>query len=115
MVRSETTTGFGSSDYATYAWQIPLRATLDAIPGIATNTIKRDGKGTVSVALLGSRWFLPADVNPASLTLGNDDGVDTRSSVRCGAAPIFVGGRGGRPVAESESAPAEGRGASLLL
>jgi hypothetical protein len=31
----------------------------------------------VSVAILGSRWFRVADVDPASLRLGNDDGLDT--------------------------------------
>jgi uncharacterized membrane protein len=60
-----------------YAWHIPIRVALDLIPGSATNTIKRDGRGTVTVALLGSRWFRAADVDPASLSLGNDDGQDT--------------------------------------
>lgn len=60
-----------------FAWRIPIRVSLDLVPGSATNTIKRDGRGTVTVALLGSRWFRAADVDPASLTLGNDDGQDT--------------------------------------
>jgi hypothetical protein len=59
-------------------WTIPVRAALDILPGSAGNSIKLGGgSSTVAVAILGSRWFRAADVTPASLTLGDDDGLDT--------------------------------------
>jgi uncharacterized membrane protein len=69
-------TGFGNASI-TFLWTIPIRARIDVVPGVAANTVKRDGRGTVTVAILGSRWFRATDVNPATLTLGNDDGVET--------------------------------------
>ncbi len=68
--------GFGNASL-TFVWTIPIRARLDVVPGSVANAIKRDGRGTVTVAILGSRWFRATDVNPATLTLGNDDGVET--------------------------------------
>jgi len=63
---------------------IPMRATIDVDPGSAANAIKLSSRGTVTVALLGSRWFRAGDVDPATLTLGNDDGLDTRVSSKKG-------------------------------
>jgi uncharacterized membrane protein len=62
---------------------IPMRAAIDLDPSSTTNAI-RLGKGTVTVAVLGSRWFRAADVDPASLTFGNDDGLDTPVSMKKG-------------------------------
>jgi uncharacterized membrane protein len=62
---------------------IPMRAAIDLDPSSATNAIKL-GKGTVTVAVLGSRWFRATDVDPASLTLGNDDGLDTPVAMKKG-------------------------------
>jgi hypothetical protein len=50
---------------------------VDVVPASAANTINLDSRGTVSVAVLGSRWFRAADLDPVSLTLGNGDGLET--------------------------------------
>jgi hypothetical protein len=80
------TGGFASADVINNVGKILGSDVVDGSPHVSlvwsdktdpTPTAKRDGKGTVSVAVLGSRWFRPADVNPTTLTLGNDDGVDT--------------------------------------
>jgi len=63
---------------------IPMRAAIDLDPSSTANAIKL-GKGTVTVAILGSRWFRATDVDPASLTLGNDDGLDTPVAMKKGA------------------------------
>jgi uncharacterized membrane protein len=67
-----------------YLVSIPMRATIDVDPSSTANTIKLDRKGSVTVAILGSRWFRATDVDPASLTLGNDDGLDTPISMKKG-------------------------------
>ena len=65
----------GAADNTSFIWTIPMHVTVDAIPGSSTNAVKLDGRGTLAVAMLGSRWFRAADLDPASLTLGNDDGM----------------------------------------
>jgi uncharacterized membrane protein len=57
-------------------WHIPARVELDVVPGAATS-VKLVGAGTVAPALLGSPWFHAGDIDPASLTLGNDNGNET--------------------------------------
>jgi hypothetical protein len=64
---------------------IPMRAAIDVDPSSTANAIKLSSKGTVTVAILGSRWFRATDVDPASLTLGNDDGLDTPVALKKGA------------------------------
>jgi uncharacterized membrane protein len=56
-------------------WTIAIQATLDLVPGDASNQLRLGRR--VSAAILGSPWFQAAKVDPASLTLGNDDGQDT--------------------------------------
>ena len=58
-------------------WQVALRAAIDAVPGDATNAIKTAGGGTVSVTVLGSRWFDAAQIDARTVTVGNEDGTDT--------------------------------------
>ena len=52
-----------------------VRVELDVVPGSGA-TVKL-GKGSVAVALLGSRWFQAGEIDPGTLTLGNDNGIET--------------------------------------
>jgi uncharacterized membrane protein len=70
-------TGQAISGNGGYLWSVFVRAAMDLLPGRSANVIKLDGRGTVDAVLLGSRWFNAADVDRASLTLGNDDGIET--------------------------------------
>jgi uncharacterized membrane protein len=65
-----------SFDFLGMLWQIPVRTELDVVPG-AGSSIKVGGTGNVAAALLGSPWFHAADIDPNSLTLGNDNGTET--------------------------------------
>jgi len=56
-------------------WTIAIQATLDLVPGDASNRLRLGRR--VSAAILGSPWFQAAKVDLGSLTLGNDDGQDT--------------------------------------
>ena len=58
-------------------WQVVLRAAIDAVPGDATNAIRLAGAGTVNVTVFGSRYFDAAQIDPRTVTLGNEDGSDT--------------------------------------
>jgi len=60
-------------------WQVPIRAAIDLMPGSSANSLKIDGKGKVQVA-----------VNPASLTLGDEDARDTPVSQSNKSQPISV-------------------------
>jgi uncharacterized membrane protein len=57
-------------------WQIPVRVAMDVVPG-AVSSIKLGGTGNVAAALLGSPWFHAGDIDPNTLTLGNDNGTET--------------------------------------
>jgi len=57
-------------------WHIPVRVVMDVVPGAGTS-VKLGGTGTVAPTLLGSQWFNVGDIDPASLTLGNDNGAET--------------------------------------
>lgn len=76
--------------WASVVWTIPIQVALDVVPKGPTNLIKLDGKGQVTAAILGSRWFRAADVDPASLTLGNDDGLETPIARRKGSPSAKV-------------------------
>ena len=65
-------------------WQVAVRAEVDVVPG-ADATV-RLGKGTVPVALLGSPWFHAADIDGGTLTLGNDNGIETPVARKKGQA-----------------------------
>jgi probable HAF family extracellular repeat protein len=58
-------------------WEVPLRAAIDIVPGTEPNVLKIGGKGKLQVAVLSSGFFDAAAVDPASLTLGNEDAQDT--------------------------------------
>jgi probable HAF family extracellular repeat protein len=58
-------------------WDVALRAGIDVVPGDASNLIKLGGGGSVSVAVLTTRYFDAAQVDPATVTLGNEDARDT--------------------------------------
>lgn len=66
---------FGGFQNTGLLWQVAVRVEMDVVPG-AGATI-RLGKGTVAAALLGSRWFQTGEIDPGTLTLGNDDGIET--------------------------------------
>jgi uncharacterized membrane protein len=66
---------FGDFQNTGLLWQVPVRVETDVVP--TTGTTVRLGKGRVSVALLGSPWFHAGDIDPGTLTLGNDDGIET--------------------------------------
>jgi uncharacterized membrane protein len=65
-------------------WQIPVRVALDVVPGAGTS-VKMGGPGTVAAALLGSPWFHAGDIDPGTLTLGNDNGTETPVARKKGA------------------------------
>jgi uncharacterized membrane protein len=65
-------------------WQIPVRVALDVVPGAGTS-VKMGGTGTVAAALLGSPWFHAGDIDPGTLTLGNDNGTETPVARKKGA------------------------------
>lgn len=65
-------------------WQIPVRVAVDVVPGAGTS-VKIGGTGTVTAALLGSPWFHAGDIDPQTLTLGNDNGTDTPVARKKGA------------------------------
>jgi probable HAF family extracellular repeat protein len=58
-------------------WDVALRAGIDVLPGDAANLIKLGGGGSVTVAILTTRYFDAAQVDPATVTLGNEDASDT--------------------------------------
>jgi uncharacterized membrane protein len=66
-------------------WQIPVRFPLDVVPGSASS-IKLGGTGNVAAALLGSTWLHAGDIDPNTLTLGNDNGSETPIARKKGAA-----------------------------
>jgi probable HAF family extracellular repeat protein len=68
-------------------WQVAMRATIDVAPGDATNALKPGGAGTLSVAVLGSRYFDAAQIDPRTVTLGNEDARDTPVSRKKGGQP----------------------------
>jgi probable HAF family extracellular repeat protein len=68
-------------------WQVAMRATIDIAPGTATNALKLGGAGTLSVAVLGSRYFDAAQIDPRTVTLGNEDASDTPVSRKKGGQP----------------------------
>jgi hypothetical protein len=70
---------FTSTGPIAMVWRIPIRVDLDLVPGSSANALRMKGGGSVGAVILGSRWFRAADVDPATLTLGNDDGVDAPS------------------------------------
>jgi uncharacterized membrane protein len=76
-----------ASGNAAYRWSLFARAAIDVLPGSTSNRVKLDGRGSLAVAVLGSRWFRAADVDPASLTLGDELGAETQVSLRR-AVPI---------------------------
>lgn len=65
-------------------WQIPVRVQLDVVPG-SGSSIKLGGSGTVAAALLGSPWLPAGALDPASLTLGNDNGTETPVALKKGS------------------------------
>lgn len=65
-------------------WHIPVRVVMDVVPGTGTS-VKLGGGGTVAPTLLGSRWSNAGDIDPASLTLGNDNGAETAIARKRGA------------------------------
>jgi len=65
------------NQYHLVRWQVAMRATIDIAPGDATNAIKLSGAGTITVAILGSRYFDAAQIDARTVTLGNEDGSDT--------------------------------------
>jgi hypothetical protein len=71
-----------------------MQAALDLAPESPGNKIRLGGGGILSIAVLGSRWFRAIGVDPASLTLGDEDGLDT-------------------PIAPSKSKPLAKRGADV--
>lgn len=71
-------------------WDIPIRPPADLQPGDATNSVRLGSKGkNVAVAILSNPYFTAQEVNPASVTLGDEQGSDT---------PV-VRDKRGRPVA----------------
>jgi uncharacterized membrane protein len=79
---------FTSAGPIAMVWRIPIRLDLDLVPGSSANAVRIKGSGSVGAVILGSRWFRAADVDPATLTLGNDDGFD---------APVVADRRGKYP------------------
>ena len=65
-------------------WQIPVRVAVDVVPGLGTS-VKMGGTGTVAAALPGSPWFHAGDIDPGTLTLGNDNGTETPVARKKGA------------------------------
>ncbi len=63
---------FSPSSHATM-WSVPIQVALAATP----TPIRLNGRGRVTVAILTSPYFNAAGIDPATLTLGNDDGLDT--------------------------------------
>lgn len=68
--------GDGASPLAGYVWTIPVAATIAVAPAKA-GAFKLDGKGAVAVTIAGSQWLHVAGIDPETLTLGNDDGLET--------------------------------------
>ena len=59
-----------------------LDVTIDIKPGSDPNSINLGNKGGIPVAILTTDDFDAADVDPATVTLGNDDGNDTSVATR---------------------------------
>jgi hypothetical protein len=76
-----------SGNRAVY-WQVVLRAAVDIVPGSASNALKLGGGGTVSVAVLGSRYFDAGAIDARTVTLGNEDGSDTPVARKKNGAPL---------------------------
>ena len=55
---------------------------IDIKPGNERNRIKLNSRGFVAVAVLTTEDFDAADVDPSTVTLGNDDGNDTPVAAR---------------------------------
>ncbi len=55
---------------------------IDIKPGSDPNSINLGNKGRIPVAILTTDDFDAADVDPATVTLGNDDGNDTFVATR---------------------------------
>jgi probable HAF family extracellular repeat protein len=58
-------------------WTVAIRAAIDVVPADATNTIKLSSKGAVTVDVFGGKYFDATRIDPATVTLGNEDGNDT--------------------------------------
>ena len=71
-------------------WEVAIRATIDIAPSDPTNTLKLSGKGTIQVAVLGTPYFDATRVDPASITLGNEDGVDAGVARQRNGQPLAV-------------------------
>lgn len=65
-------------------WSIPLLTQTEVTPA----PIKLDGKGRVTVAILTSPYFNAANIDPATLTLGDDDGLETPIVRKKKLAPV---------------------------
>lgn len=68
--------GIRGNPATAYLWSIPIAARVAVAAG-GGKPIKLDRKGVVAVTIFGSRWLRTADLDPATLTLGNDDGLET--------------------------------------
>ncbi len=67
--------GRDSSTSAAYRWQVPIRAGIEVEPG--SDAVRLGGGGKVTVAVYGSPYFSVAQLDLATLTLGNENGNDT--------------------------------------
>jgi hypothetical protein len=79
-----------------YLWHIPVAARV-VVAASGGKAIKLDRKGAVVLTIFGSHWFRTADIDPATLTLGNDDGLETAATRKKG-----------KPVARSTDANGDG-------
>jgi probable HAF family extracellular repeat protein len=65
---------------AAVRWIVPILASVEVEPGKGKKpggTVKLGGSDKLTVVVHGSRWFNAVNVDPATVTLGNDDGNDT--------------------------------------
>lgn len=75
----------GSAETATTTtaavrWIVPILASVEVEPGRGKNpggTVKLGGSDNLTVVVHGNPWFNAVNVDPATLTLGDDDGNDT--------------------------------------
>lgn len=64
-------------------WTVPIRAGVEVSP----RTIRLNGNKPVSATIFSTPWFDAASVLPASITLGDENGVDTPVAVKHNGAP----------------------------
>ena len=81
-------TTVGDLDRRAARWEVPVQVGIDVVPGNAGNRLKLDTRGTISVAVLGSRWLQVSGIDPQTLTLGNDDGQETPVARKKKGTPI---------------------------